>query len=136
MSVFGVFLVSIFLHLDWIQGFTLYISIFSTIVGKCGKGKIQIRTMFMQCPVYKGDNDLHAHVPQQNNIDQKVFSQFCLSFLKRLPIETSVWLWKKLWCIKWTIDDAQNLKRRLQYIWLFEHMVLKSFEGATGLSNW
>ena len=49
MSVFGVFIVHIFLHLDWIRRDTLYLSVFSPNAAKYGPEKLQIRTLFTQC---------------------------------------------------------------------------------------
>ena len=49
VSVFGVFLVSIFLHLDWIQRHTEYLSVFSPNAGKYGPEKLRIRILFTQC---------------------------------------------------------------------------------------
>ena len=49
MSVFGVFLVRIYAHLDWIRRFTLQISVFSPSAVKCGPEKLRIRTLFTQC---------------------------------------------------------------------------------------
>ena len=43
VSVFGVFLVPIFPHLEWIQRDTLYLSVFSP---KNGPERLQIRTLF------------------------------------------------------------------------------------------
>ena len=47
-SVFGVFLVRIFPHSDWIRGDALYLSVFSPNVGKYEPEKLQIRTLFRQ----------------------------------------------------------------------------------------
>ena len=49
VSVFGIFLVLIFPHSDWIRRDTAYLSIFSPNVGKCGPEKLRIRTLLMQC---------------------------------------------------------------------------------------
>ena len=49
MSVFGVFLVSIFPHLNWTRRETEYLSVFSSNAEKYGPGKIGIRTLFIQC---------------------------------------------------------------------------------------
>ena len=43
MSVFGVFLVCVFLHLDWIQRDTPYLSVFSPHVGRYGPENFWIR---------------------------------------------------------------------------------------------
>ena len=48
MFVFGVFLVHIFSHLDWIRRDTPYLSVFSPITGKCGSEKLRIRTLFRE----------------------------------------------------------------------------------------
>ena len=48
VSVCGVFLVSIFLHSDWIRTETKYLSVFSQKAGKCGQEKFRIRTIFTQ----------------------------------------------------------------------------------------
>ena len=40
-SVFGVILVRIFRHLDWIRRDTPYLSVFSSNAGKCGKNADQ-----------------------------------------------------------------------------------------------
>ena len=49
--VFGVFLVRIFPHSDWIRRDTKYLSVFSPNVGKYGPEKLQlqIRTLSTQC---------------------------------------------------------------------------------------
>ena len=50
VSVFGVFLVRIFPHSDWIQrGDTEYLPVFSPNAGKYRPEKLRIRTLFMQC---------------------------------------------------------------------------------------
>ena len=48
VSVFGVFLVCIFRHLDWIWRDTPYLSIFSPNAGKYWPEKLRIRTFFTQ----------------------------------------------------------------------------------------
>ena len=49
MSAFGVFLVRIFLHLDWIRRDTPYLSVFSPNAGNYGPEKLRIQTLFTQC---------------------------------------------------------------------------------------
>ena len=49
VSVFGVCLVRIFPHSDWIRRDTLYFFVFSRNAGKYGPEKLQIRTVFTQC---------------------------------------------------------------------------------------
>ena len=49
VSVFGVFLVRIFPHLDWIRRDTPYLSVFSPYAGLYGREKLWIRTLFTQC---------------------------------------------------------------------------------------
>ena len=49
VSVFGVILVRIFSHLDWIRGNTEYLSVFSLNAGKYGPEWLRVRTLFMQC---------------------------------------------------------------------------------------
>ena len=49
VSVFGVFLVRIFPHLDWIQRDPPYLSVFSLNAVKYGPEKLQIQTLFTQC---------------------------------------------------------------------------------------
>ena len=49
MSVFGVFLVRIFPHSDWIRKDTEYLSVFSQNAGKDGSEKLRIWTLLMQC---------------------------------------------------------------------------------------
>ena len=48
MSIFGIFLLRIFLHSDWIQSDTEYLSVFSPNTGKYGPEKLRIRTLFTQ----------------------------------------------------------------------------------------
>ena len=48
VSVFGVFLVHIFLHLDWIRRDTGYLFKFSPNAGKYGPKKLRIRTLLTQ----------------------------------------------------------------------------------------
>ena len=48
VSVFRVFLVRIFPHLDWIRGDNPYLSIFSLNTGKYGTEKLWIRTLLEQ----------------------------------------------------------------------------------------
>ena len=48
VSVFGVFLVRIFPHLDWIRRDISYLSIFSPNSGKCGAEKLRIWARFTQ----------------------------------------------------------------------------------------
>ena len=49
VSVFGVILVRIFSHLDWIRRNTEYLSVFSLNAGKYGPEWLRVRTLFMQC---------------------------------------------------------------------------------------
>ena len=46
VSVFGVFLVLIFLHSDWIRRYNPYLPVFSPNVGKCRPEKLRIRTLW------------------------------------------------------------------------------------------
>ena len=48
MSVFGVFVVLIFSHSDWIWRDTKYLSVLSPNAGKYGPGKPRIRILFTQ----------------------------------------------------------------------------------------
>ena len=52
MFVFGIFLVWIFLHLDWIR--TEYLSAFCPNAGKHGQEKLQIQILFMQWELLPG----------------------------------------------------------------------------------
>ena len=47
--VFGVILVRIFPHLDWIPRDTSYLSVFSSNAGKCWPEQLGIRTLFTLC---------------------------------------------------------------------------------------
>ena len=47
VSAFGVLMVRIFSHSDWIRKYTEYLSVFSPNRGKKGAGKLPIRTLFM-----------------------------------------------------------------------------------------
>ena len=49
MSVFGVFLVRVFLHSDWIWRGTESLFLFNQNAGKYGPENLQIRTLFTQC---------------------------------------------------------------------------------------
>ena len=49
VAVFGVFLVIIFLHMDWIRRYKEYLSVISPNAGKYGPQKIRLRTLFTQC---------------------------------------------------------------------------------------
>ena len=49
MSVFGVILVNIFLHLNWMRRDTPHLSVFSSNAGLCGPEYLRIRTLFTQC---------------------------------------------------------------------------------------
>ena len=49
MLAFGVFLVRIFPHLDWIGRDTEYLSVVSPNAEKCRSEKLRIRTLFTQC---------------------------------------------------------------------------------------
>ena len=51
--VFGVFLVRIFPHLDWIGRDTQYLSVFSRNAGKYRLEKLRLRTPFIQCLLMK-----------------------------------------------------------------------------------
>ena len=48
VSVFGVFLVRIFLHSDWMPRDILYLSIFSLNASKYGPEKLQVWTLFTE----------------------------------------------------------------------------------------
>ena len=52
-SVFGVFLVRIFPHSDWIGRNTEYLSVFSPNAGKYRSEKLQIRILFTKCGSWK-----------------------------------------------------------------------------------
>ena len=49
VSVFGIFLVRIFSHSDWMWRDTEYLSVFSPNPRKKGLEKLRIRTLFTQC---------------------------------------------------------------------------------------
>ena len=53
VSVFGLFLVRIFLHSDWIRRDTENLSVFTPYTGKYGPEKLRIRALFMQCKFFK-----------------------------------------------------------------------------------
>ena len=55
VPVFGVILVHIFPHSDWIRGDTPYLSVFSSNTEKCGPQYLRIRTLFTQCYLYLND---------------------------------------------------------------------------------
>ena len=55
VSVFGVFLVHIFPHSDWIR------RIFSPNAGKYGPEKLRIRTLFTQCIVWTWNRHWASH---------------------------------------------------------------------------
>ena len=48
VSVFGIFLVRIFPHLDWIRRDAVYLPVFSPNAGKYGPEELQIRILFTQ----------------------------------------------------------------------------------------
>ena len=54
VSVFGVFLVRIFLDSDWIQRGAKHISVFSLNPGKYGPETLRVRTLFMQWDILQG----------------------------------------------------------------------------------
>ena len=56
MSAFGVFLVRIFTHSDWIRRDTEYLSVFSPNAGKYGPEKLRIGTLFTQCITHSSDS--------------------------------------------------------------------------------
>ena len=49
MSIFGVFLLHIFPHFDWIRRDTEYFSAFSPNVGRYRPETLRVRTLFTQC---------------------------------------------------------------------------------------
>ena len=51
-SVFGVILVRISPHSDWIRKDTPYLSVFSPNAGKHGAASLRIQTLFTQCYIY------------------------------------------------------------------------------------
>ena len=53
--LFGVFLVRIFPHSDWIQRNTPYLSVFSPNTAKYGPGKLRIRTLSTECQLLLWD---------------------------------------------------------------------------------
>ena len=53
VSVFSVFLVHVFPHLDLIRTDTAYLSVFSPNAKKHGPEQLQIRTLLTQCKVYQ-----------------------------------------------------------------------------------
>ena len=61
VSVFGVFLVSIFPHWDWIRRNTKYPFVFSPKTGKYGPEKLWIRTLFMQWLIFRSLSRIYDH---------------------------------------------------------------------------
>ena len=55
VSVFGVFLVGIFPHSDWIQRDISYLSVFSLNAEKYGIEKLRIETLYIEDKVYFSD---------------------------------------------------------------------------------
>ena len=72
VSVFGVFLIYIFPHLDRIRRYTLYL-VFSPNTGKYGPEKLQIRTLFTQYVCWKINDSDEFHtvkcIVSRNNND-------------------------------------------------------------------
>ena len=61
VSVFGVFLVRISPHLDWIRRDALYLSVFSPNGGKYGPEKLRIRTLFTQSRLSKFERKIFVY---------------------------------------------------------------------------
>ena len=86
VSVFGVFLVRIFPHSDWIRIDTPYFSVFSPNTGKYGLKKLWIRTLFTQCS------------PQMN------FNHYVFHWITSL-----VWKWCLI-CNSWSSQQRCSIK--------------------------
>ena len=61
VSIFGVFQAHIFPRSDWIRRDTEYLFEFSPNAGKCGPGKLQIRTLFTECLFFRKRRHVKKH---------------------------------------------------------------------------
>ena len=83
VHIFGIFLVPIFSHSDWIRIVTLYLSVFSPNARKCGPEKLRTRTFFTQ---YKLLWKISQN-SQENSFDAVVFKYICNPIAsKKAPI--------------------------------------------------
>ena len=84
VSVFGVILVRIFPHSDWIQRYTLYLSLFSPKARKYEPEWLRIRTLFTQWYIKKTKGK------KLKTIDPSQFYHLSLKFMEN--IFKSLWL--------------------------------------------
>ena len=97
MSVFGVILVHIFPHLDWIRTDTENLSVFSQNAWKHGLEKLRIRTLFTQCKFCKDTDYCTISCSIQNLFTaQKLKVSNKHFFSKCDQIRSFLWVWSHL----------------------------------------
>ena len=85
VSVFRVFLVSIFRHSNWIRRYTEYLSVFSPNAGKYGPEKLLIRTLFTQCQTRRSHQRCSVKKGVLKNFKNSTGKRLCWSlFLIKL----------------------------------------------------
>ena len=89
VSVFGVILVRIFPHSDWIRWDTPYLSVFSPNEGKCRPEQLRIRTLFTQCATNPYKEDILRIALFARNFDPSIISLFLTNVPPLHPQETS-----------------------------------------------
>ena len=108
VPVFGIFLVRIFPHSDWIRRYTEYLSVFSPNAGKYGPENLRIGILFMQWDVLLHFCDI-----------SKAFCDI-LVYKKGSFVQLT---WKKLF-----IYLLHNRKNRFNgFLWIFWHLQTTKF---------
>ena len=137
MSVFGVFLVLIFPHPDWIRRDTPYLSVFNLNAGKYGPEKLRIRTLFThyffrvsrlnRFSKFSTTNPASIYLFKANNrstrkicvISSKLTiktpekrqwrysSVFVTNFEQTSHCSFQCWLWISKWHPPWVVNDKK-----------------------------
>ena len=113
--VFGVILVRIFLHSNWIRSDTSYLSVFSPNMRKCGPVQLRIRTLFTDT-VYVAQWYSTLYVVRCNNIMVSYFKWRHNTTAGKSPL------------LSWKIFTSIMVKTCVLYTSHKIHLILKFIE--------
>ena len=82
VSVFGVILVSIFSHLDWMRRDTENLSVFSPNAGKCRSELLRIRTLFTQWGKHLLNMSFNCYVFNETNFINSFMSKTLFQWVR------------------------------------------------------
>ena len=111
VSVFGVFLVRLFPHLDWIRRVAEHLSVFSPNTGRYGPEKPRIQTFFTQCKIY-------IRLRSDLNPKSKRFKNACSCFYLVTFLWFLIFFW---WLLKWFLSCIRDLKLFINSALVFEY---------------